>query len=96
VTFSPRYLPLSDFTRFRIRLYRLKGSHGGEHPLQLNEVKTIKNYLRSRDDTSPILFPSNRREPISRKMLDVLFIKEVDGDSLALHAFQAFPQSISF
>jgi integrase/recombinase XerD len=61
-----------DLTRFRIRLYRLKGSHGGEHPLQPDEVKTIKSYLRSRSDNSPILFPSNRREPISRQMLDVL------------------------
>jgi site-specific recombinase XerD len=61
-----------DLTRFRIRLYRLKGSHGGEHPMQPDEVKAIKSYLRSRNDNSPILFPSNRREPISRKMLDVL------------------------
>jgi site-specific recombinase XerD len=61
-----------DLTRMRIRLYRLKGSHGGEHPLQPDEVKAIKSHLRSRTHDSPILFPSNRREPISRKMLDVL------------------------
>jgi type 1 fimbriae regulatory protein FimB len=45
-----------DLTRFRIRLYRLKGSHGSEHPLQPDEVKAIKNYLRSRNDTSPRSF----------------------------------------
>jgi type 1 fimbriae regulatory protein FimB len=61
-----------DLVRMRIRIYRVKGSHGGDHPLQPDEVKAIKSYLRSRSDTSPILFPSNRREPISRKMLDVL------------------------
>jgi integrase len=28
-----------DLTRFRIRIYRVKGSHGGDHPLQPDEVK---------------------------------------------------------
>src|SRR5437879_5711911 len=58
-----------DFKKLRIMLHRLKGSHSGEHPLQADEAKAIKAYLRSRKAAVPILFPSNRNDPISRSML---------------------------
>jgi type 1 fimbriae regulatory protein FimB len=58
-----------DFKKLRIMLHRLKGSHSGEHPLQADEAKTIKAYLRSRKAAVAILFPSNRNDPISRSML---------------------------
>jgi type 1 fimbriae regulatory protein FimB/type 1 fimbriae regulatory protein FimE len=62
-----------DLKSLRLIIHRLKGSHSGTHPLQPDEVKAIKSYLRSRDDpSSPILFPSRRGEPISRRMLDWL------------------------
>ena len=61
-----------DLKALRLVLHRLKGSHSGTHPLQPDEVKAIKSYLRTRDDASPILFPSRRGEPISRRMLDWL------------------------
>ena len=61
-----------DLKALRLVLHRLKGSHSGTHPLQPDEVKAVKSYLRSRDDPSPILFPSRRGEPISRRMLDWL------------------------
>ncbi len=53
-------------------LNRLKGSLSGEHPLQADEARALKAWLKSRDTDSPILFPSRRSLPISRQMLDVL------------------------
>src|SRR5262245_61443378 len=61
-----------DLKSLRLVIHRLKGSHSGTHPLQPDEVRVIKSYLRSRDDASPILFPSRRGTPISRRMLDWL------------------------
>jgi len=62
-----------DFKQHRITVRRLKGSHGGQHPLQPDELRLIKAYLKERDDESwrsaahsPLLFPSNRNQPISR------------------------------
>jgi type 1 fimbriae regulatory protein FimB len=61
-----------DLKRLRIMLHRLKGSLSGEHPLQTDEARALKAWLKSRDSDSPILFPSRRSLPISRQMLDVL------------------------
>jgi type 1 fimbriae regulatory protein FimB/type 1 fimbriae regulatory protein FimE len=61
-----------DFKRLRIMLHRLKGSYSGEHPMQPDEAKVIKAYLRERTHESPILFTSNRNDPISRRTLDWL------------------------
>lgn len=61
-----------DLKRLRVMLHRLKGSLSGEHPLQADEARALKAWLRSRDTDSPILFPSRRGLPISRQMLDVL------------------------
>jgi type 1 fimbriae regulatory protein FimB len=61
-----------DLKRLRVMLHRLKGSLSGEHPLQADEARALKAWLKSRDTDSPILFPSRRALPISRQMLDVL------------------------
>jgi type 1 fimbriae regulatory protein FimB len=61
-----------DLNRLRVILHRLKGSLSGEHPLQADEARALKAWLKSRDTDSPILFPSRRNLPISRQMLDVL------------------------
>lgn len=61
-----------DLRRLRVMLHRLKGSLSGEHPLQADEARTLKAWLKSRDTDSPLLFPSRRGLPISRQMLDVL------------------------
>jgi integrase len=61
-----------DFERGRILLHRLKGSLNGEHPLQPDEIKVLRSWLRRRKHESPILFTSNRGTAISRRMLDVL------------------------
>ena len=62
-----------DFRALRIIVHRLKGSHSGTHPLQPDEAKALRAYLRERSDPpSPILFPSNRGDPISQRTLDWL------------------------
>jgi integrase len=61
-----------DLKRLRMIFHRLKGSLSGEHPLQADEARALKAWLKSRDMDSPILFPSRRGLPISRQMLDVL------------------------
>ena len=61
-----------DLKRLRIMLHRLKGSLSGEHPLQPDEARAVKAWLKTRASDSPILFPSRRGLPISRQMLHVL------------------------
>jgi integrase len=39
------------------------------HPLQPDEVKALKAYLRTRNTDAPALFLSNRNTPIHRSML---------------------------
>jgi integrase len=62
-----------DFRALRLRVHRLKGSHSGVHPMQPDEVKALRATLRERPSPpSPILFPSNRGDPIARRTLDWL------------------------
>jgi site-specific recombinase XerD len=61
-----------DFKQLRIYCHRLKGSHSGQHPMEPDEVRVLKSYLNSREDDSPLLFPSRRNLPISRQRLDAL------------------------
>ena len=61
-----------DLKRLRIMLHRLKGSLSGEHPLQADEARALRAWLKNRETDSSILFPSRRSLPISRQMLDVL------------------------
>ncbi len=71
-----------DLKRLRVMLHRLKGSLSGEHPLQTDEARALKAWLKSRDTDSPVLFPSRRNLPISRQMLDVLM--KSYGDDAAI------------
>jgi len=61
-----------DFKNLRINVHRVKGSIPGVHPLQGDEARLLKAWLRSRGSDSPILFPSRRNLPISRRQLDHL------------------------
>jgi site-specific recombinase XerD len=64
-----------DMSQYRLRIQRLKHSLSGLHPLQADEVKALKAYVRVRDSRAPSLFLSKRNEPISRRMLDKLMKK---------------------
>ena len=57
-----------DFRALRIMVHRLKGSHSGTHPMQPDEAKALRAYLRGQlSPRSPILFPSNRGDLIARR-----------------------------
>jgi site-specific recombinase XerD len=61
---------------YRLRIQRLKRSLAGIHPLQPDEVKALKSYLKERTtNRAPALFLSRENSPISRRMLDVLMKK---------------------
>lgn len=60
-----------DLRALRVVVHRLKGSLSGTHPLQADEAKAVRAWLREREQPpSPILFPSNRGDPIARRTLD--------------------------
>ncbi len=61
-----------DLKTLRVMIHRKKGSLSGEYPLQADEVRVLKAYLKTRSDSLPYLFPSRKGSPISRAMLDVL------------------------
>ena len=69
-----------DLKRLKIMLHRLKGSLSGEHPLQPDEARALKAWLKARGTDSPVLFTSARSLPISRQMLDVL-MKRYGGEA---------------
>ncbi len=65
-----------DLRALRLMVHRLKGSHSGAHPLQPDEAKAIRAWLRARPQPpSPVRFPSNRGDPIARRTLDWLMKK---------------------
>jgi integrase len=61
-----------DVKQYRLRIQRLKSSLAGLHPLQPDEVKAMKAYLKERDSRTPALFLSRNHTPISRRRLDEL------------------------
>jgi integrase len=69
-----------DLKRLKIMLHRMKGSLSGEHPLQPDEARALKAWLKARGMDSPVLFTSARGLPISRQMLDVL-MKRYGGEA---------------
>ena len=65
-----------DLRALRLAVHRLKGSLSGTHPLQPDEAKALRAWLRKREQPpSPVLFPSNRGDPIARRTLDWLMKK---------------------
>jgi site-specific recombinase XerD len=61
-----------NLKEYRLRIQRLKRSLAGVHPLQPNEVKALKSYLRERTSPAPVLFLTRTHTPIGRRMLDKL------------------------
>jgi site-specific recombinase XerD len=61
-----------DLKQYRLRIHRLKHSLAGLHPLQPDELKAVKAYLKERNSNAPALFLSRNHTPISRRRLDEL------------------------
>ncbi len=92
-------LKLSDvtLTQHRIFVHRLKDSISNERPMKPDEVRTLKAWLRRRPYDSPYLFTSERRTPISRRMLVVLMKRygEKADISVEKRHFHVLKHSIS-
>ena len=87
-----------DLRTLRLMVHRLKGSHSGAHPLQPDEAKTVRAWLRDQPrPPSPLLFPSNRGDPIARCTLDWLMKKygETAGLPPAKRHFHSLKHSIA-
>ena len=61
-----------DLKQYRLRIQRLKNSLAGLHPLQPDELKALKAYLKERQSNAPTLFLSRNNTPISHRCLDEL------------------------
>ena len=61
-----------DVKQYRLRIHRLKHSLAGLHPLQPDELKALKAYIKERASNAPALFLSRNHTPISRRRLDEL------------------------
>lgn len=62
-----------DLSRGRIRIERLKNSQGGEHPMQPDEMRILRAWMKERPSTNPYLFAGIITElPISRQSLNLL------------------------
>lgn len=67
-------LKLTDINTDHGRIFcnREKNGISGEYPMQADEIKALRAWLKERKDSVPALFPSLRNQPISRRMLDDL------------------------
>ena len=85
-----------DLKAARITINRLKGSMSGTYPMSPNTVKLLRSYIKSRKDTSPYLFISNRGLPIDRRTLLVMMKKygTVAGIPKEKQQFHALKHSI--
>jgi type 1 fimbriae regulatory protein FimB len=59
-----------DFKAMRLMVHRLKGSNSGVHPMQPDELRLLKVYLRTRKSASPYLFVTRVGTPVPRRVLD--------------------------
>jgi integrase len=90
------YTPPSTNCRYgQLQVNRLKDSLSGLYQLTRSELKDLKAWLRVRGTGAGVLFPSSRRRPISRKMLDVLIkgYGEAAGIPKDLRHFHALKHS---
>jgi integrase/recombinase XerD len=86
-----------DVKQYRLRIHRLKNSLAGLHPLQPDEVKALKAYLKERNNNVPVLFLSRNHTPISRRRLDELmkhYCEQADIPASKRH-FHALKHSIA-
>jgi integrase len=61
-----------NLERARTWVRRAKNGLSTEHPLQGDELRAIKRYLRLRNSTLPWLFASERGAPLTRKGVDYI------------------------
>src|SRR6266851_2684503 len=66
----------------RIYIPRVKGSIAKTYPLQPEDVRLLRAYLRTREDESPYLFISSRGIPLERRSYWALMQKYGKGANI--------------
>jgi len=61
-----------SFDRATLWVRRLKGSNSGMHPIEGDELRAIRRYLASRNDSLPWLFVSERQGRLTRFAVNYL------------------------
>jgi len=61
-----------DFNQAQLWVERLKGSMSRYHPIEGDELRMIRKYLRTRDDDLPWLFISERMQPLADRSVRVI------------------------
>ncbi|ETX06589.1 MAG: hypothetical protein ETSY2_16235 [Candidatus Entotheonella gemina] len=77
----------------RIYIHRVKGSISKAYPIQPEDSRLIRSYLRTRKDDSPYLFITNRGMPLERRSYWDLMQKygklaELPKEKLRFHALR--------
>ncbi len=62
-----------DFHTRRIHIPRLKGGVAGEKTMTAEYLRLLRDYIQTRSDALPYLFPSRNARPVSRQRIDRLF-----------------------
>jgi site-specific recombinase XerD len=61
-----------DAKRSRLWVNRLKGSLSTEHPIEGDELRALKRYLATRQDSQPWLFTSEREGQLTRQAVNYI------------------------
>lgn len=61
-----------DLERWKIYIPRLKNSKSGQYPMQPNEVRAIRAWMKARDQGHPWLFYGKNQMPMPRRTLHYL------------------------
>jgi site-specific recombinase XerD len=61
-----------NLVRARLWVKRLKNSLSVEHPIEGDELRAIKHYLATRNDSLPWLFLSERKSPLTRQAVNYI------------------------
>src|SRR5215510_16617220 len=64
-----------SFDRATLWVRRLKGSNSGMHPIEGDELRAIRRYLATRNDSLPWLFVSERQGRLTRFAVNYLVDK---------------------
>ena len=72
-----------DLDQSRIWISRLKNGLSVEQPIAGDELRAIRRWLSSRDDTLPWLFVSERKQPLTRQAVNY-----IEGFSLCFRSHQ--------
>ena len=74
-----------DFHARQIHIPRLKGGVAGVKAMTAEYRRLLRDYIQTRSDSLPYLFPSRNARPVSRQRIDRLFRQYAEQAKLPLH-----------